>query len=139
MNEDIHTRIYQLLQQKGISAAQFADTIGVQRSSMSHLLAGRNKPSIDFLQKCIQAYPDVDIQWLITGKQTKISIKSTENIDNLQLNVVKSSEPYEQTSLFDSPQTEYVSKPPIQMQNRKSIERIVTFYTDKTFTEYIPE
>jgi len=139
MNEDIHTRIYNILQQKGISAAQFADAIGIQRSSMSHLLAGRNKPSIDFLQKCIHVYPDIDILWLISGKTSTNEVQASENKAQLRLNVVKSSENLEQANLFDSPQSVYSSNQAQRVSSKKTIERIVTFYSDKTFTEYIPE
>ncbi|HON52572.1 MAG TPA: helix-turn-helix transcriptional regulator [Bacteroidales bacterium] len=136
MNEGIHSRIYQLLQQKGISAAQFADTIGVQRSSMSHLLSGRNKPSIEFLEKCLIKFPDIDIIWLITGKH---SLHSQENNTQLQLNVVNSSGLLNQASLFDAVESKTVISSTQKQLQKKSIERIVTFYSDKTFTEYIPE
>ncbi len=139
MNEDIHTRIYNILQQKGISAAQFADAIGIQRSSMSHLLAGRNKPSIDFLQKCIHVYPDIDILWLISGKTSTNGVQESENNAQLRLSVVKSNKNLEQASLFDSPPAVYSSNQAQRVSSKKTIERIVTFYSDKTFTEYIPE
>lgn len=138
MQEDIHSRIYTLLQNKGISAAQFADAIGVQRSSMSHLLSGRNKPSIDFLEKCLLTYPDIDIVWLITGTYSKIAETVNINNDQLQLNVVNSSKQFEQASLFDSEPAQYVKKE-TTVVTKKTIERIVTFYSDKTFTEYVPE
>jgi transcriptional regulator with XRE-family HTH domain len=136
MNESIHERINQLLQQKGINAAQFADTIGVQRSSMSHLLSGRNKPSIEFLEKCLIKFPDIDIIWLITGKH---SLHSQENNTQLQLNVVNSSGLLNQASLFDAVESKTVISSTQKQLQKKSIERIVTFYSDKTFTEYIPE
>jgi transcriptional regulator with XRE-family HTH domain len=46
----------------------FADKIGVQRSSLSHLLSGRNKPSLDFILKILDVFPDVDLYWMINGK-----------------------------------------------------------------------
>jgi len=61
-------RILALLKEKQISATKLADIIDVQRSSISHLLSGRNKPSFDFIEKILRAYPDLDAQWLITGK-----------------------------------------------------------------------
>ena len=57
-----------LLNQLQLSPAEFADRIGVQRSSISHILSGRNKPSIDFLEKILLVFPDIDIGWLITGR-----------------------------------------------------------------------
>ena len=49
----------------GITVSAFADQIGVQRSSISHLLNGRNRPSLDFVMKLIEAYPEVDLYWLL--------------------------------------------------------------------------
>jgi antitoxin component HigA of HigAB toxin-antitoxin module len=51
----------------GLNASAFADKIGVQRSSLSHLLSGRNKPSLDFI-KILDVFPDVDLYWMINGK-----------------------------------------------------------------------
>ena len=50
-----------------LSASAFADEIGVQRSSVSHVLSGRNKPSLEFIQKVLKRYPKVDGNWLISG------------------------------------------------------------------------
>jgi len=62
-------RFKQLLGQLNLSASEFADKIGVQRSSVSHVLSGRNKPSIDFLEKILIAFPDIDATWLISGRK----------------------------------------------------------------------
>jgi DNA-binding XRE family transcriptional regulator len=51
-----------------LNAAAFADAIGVQRSSISHLLNGRNKPSLDFVLKVVRKYPEVNLYWLLNGK-----------------------------------------------------------------------
>ena len=61
-------RIKLLLGQLGLSPSEFADRIGVQRSSVSHVISGRNKPSIDFLEKILNVFPDIDAVWLITGR-----------------------------------------------------------------------
>ena len=60
-------RIVKFLASEHISPAEFADKIGVQRSSMSHILNGRNYPSASFLQKMFQAYPSVNPRWLMIG------------------------------------------------------------------------
>ena len=57
-----------LLEQLHLSPSEFADQIGVQRSSVSHVISGRNKPSIDFLEKILNVFPDIDVTWLITGR-----------------------------------------------------------------------
>jgi transcriptional regulator with XRE-family HTH domain len=61
-------RISLLLKAKNISASQFADEISVQRSSISHVLSGRNKPSLEFVQKILKRYPEINPDWLLFGK-----------------------------------------------------------------------
>ncbi|HRZ76329.1 MAG TPA: helix-turn-helix transcriptional regulator, partial [Bacteroidales bacterium] len=60
-------RLHQLLKALNLSASQFADQIGVQRSSISHVLSGRNKPSMDFTEKILRHFPQVNLDWLIMG------------------------------------------------------------------------
>lgn len=64
MNE----RVQLILKTKNISASKFADEIGVQRSSISHIISGRNNPSLDFIQKILTRFPDINSNWLIFGK-----------------------------------------------------------------------
>ncbi|MCK5135103.1 MAG: helix-turn-helix transcriptional regulator [Bacteroidales bacterium] len=63
-------RLVQLLDIEKLSPSKFADIIGVQRSSISHVLSGRNKPSFDFLQKTLKAFPGLNADWLIQGEGT---------------------------------------------------------------------
>jgi transcriptional regulator with XRE-family HTH domain len=63
----MHKRLSSLIKALGLSAAQFADEIGVQRSSISHVISGRNKPSMDFIEKILQRFPRVNADWLIMG------------------------------------------------------------------------
>lgn len=53
---------------ENISQSQFADTLGVARASVSHILAGRNKPGFDFIESMARNFPDVNLEWIITGK-----------------------------------------------------------------------
>jgi len=61
-------RVNLILKAKNISARQFAEEIGIQPSGMSHILSGRNKPSLDFVQKVIRRWPEINISWLMFGK-----------------------------------------------------------------------
>ena len=63
-------RITQFLKSEGISPAEFADKIGVQRSSVSHVLNGRNYPSASFIQKMLSAYRTLNTRWLLLGEGT---------------------------------------------------------------------
>jgi transcriptional regulator with XRE-family HTH domain len=63
-------RLLQLLDLEQITPSKFADIIGVQRSSISHVISGRNKPSFDFLQKTLKAFPGLNAAWLMLGEGT---------------------------------------------------------------------
>ncbi len=64
----MNNRLKQFLAAENITQAQFADTINVVRASVSHILAGRNKPSFDFISAMMQKYPTLNIEWLMFGK-----------------------------------------------------------------------
>ncbi|MEY8021919.1 helix-turn-helix domain-containing protein [Muriicola sp. SD30] len=66
--EEFIARLEKVLDFYNLSAAAFADKIGVQRSSISHLLTGRNKPSLEFVMKVVRSYPEVNLYWLLNGK-----------------------------------------------------------------------
>ncbi|MCW5516686.1 helix-turn-helix domain-containing protein [Muriicola sp. Z0-33] len=61
-------RLERILSYYSMSAAAFADKIQVQRSSISHLLTGRNKPSLEFVLKVVKTFPEVNLYWLLNGK-----------------------------------------------------------------------
>jgi transcriptional regulator with XRE-family HTH domain len=61
-------RLVQLLDLEQLTPSKFADIIGVQRSSVSHVISGRNNPSFDFLQKTLTAFPGLNAEWLMLGK-----------------------------------------------------------------------
>ena len=66
-------RINLILQAKNITSKQFAEEIGVQPSGLSHILSGRNNPSLDFVMKVMRRYPEIDINWLMFGKGEMIA------------------------------------------------------------------
>ena len=67
-NLDFAHRLNKVMDYYQLSAAAFADKINVQRSSISHLLSGRNKPSLDFVLKVLEEFTDVELYWLLNGK-----------------------------------------------------------------------
>lgn len=113
---DFTNRLKKILENHQLTASLFADKIGVQRSSISHILSGRNKPSLDFILKVTKAFSDVDIYWLLNGKGHYPNVldnnASSSRIDG---SVVSKKSP---------------TTPP------KRMEKIVVFYTDGTFDEY---
>lgn len=108
-------RFKYLMKLNNLTASAFADEIGVQRSSMSHILSGRNKPSLELIQKVLTRFPKVSADWLIAG------VTNTEKIE------IK--EPQEK-----SVNTSKTS--PLAPSVGKSIKKIVVFYEDNTFEEF---
>ena len=107
-------RLEKILGYYTLTASAFADKIGVQRSSISHLLSGRNKPSLEFVLKVVHTFPEINLYWLLNGKGS-----------------------------FPSPgpgQEESAAKPeqkgmPI---GEKAVDKVIIFYTDGTFQTYTP-
>ena len=67
-------RIELILKTQNLTPTQFADAIGIQRSSMSHILARRNNPSLDFVMKVLNRFPEINAEWLLTGKNQMLSL-----------------------------------------------------------------
>jgi len=132
----------------GFSAAQLADQIGVQRSSFSHILNGRNKPSADFINKLLIAYPDLNANWLfglsenmLTSQRSKTGIRDLfsdiDTIKETQQNSPIVEFQYESKKVIPTP-AEKVKPQPI-IQSDKQIEKIILLYSDKSFLEFNPE
>jgi transcriptional regulator with XRE-family HTH domain len=137
-------RITLLLKHINLNAAQFADKIGVQRSSISHVLSGRNKPSLEFIQKVMTAYPEINSDWLISGKgninkesdgDIGLFKDKKENTDVSRSNISKM-----RPEALEKPNVngEKESKPSISTTDNR-IERVIVFYKDGKFKEYVPE
>ena len=108
--ESITKRVSKIMEDNDLSSSQMADKIGVQRSAISHILSGRNKPSLDFILKVLEAFENVSSDWLLKGENTteKSSVFSSEN------------------------------HPSMMPKNggEKTIEKVLILYTDKTVEEY---
>ena len=72
MVKNMIERILEILKIKNLSPAQFADLIGVQRSSISHLISGRNKPSLEFIQRILKTFPEINTEWMLSGKGSRV-------------------------------------------------------------------
>jgi len=134
-------RILEILKIKNLSPAQFADLIGVQRSSISHLISGRNKPSLEFIQRILKTFPEINTEWMLSGKGTPMNhgnylneeISPPLDLFHAEQEVnEKIPEPKKQ-------EPERVQKKKWTDPEGKKIEKIVCFYKDNTFREYLPE
>lgn len=155
----MNDRLDKLLIAEQLTPARFADIIGVQRSSISHIISGRNKPSFDFIAKVLQKFPRLNSEWLILGKGemykhmvqgslfgAPVPLHSESSVEP----IISSQEPveevvddeYEQSSQLSSREPEIKVQPSsiadIAPLLGKEVERIVVFYRDRTFVSYTP-
>lgn len=141
---DLNEKIKQILVDKNISPSHFADEIGIQRSSISHIIAGRNKPSLDIVQKIIKRFPDLGINWILEDEELPESISEIKpfkadnyTLQNAQKSGVASlAESRKNNGAQQYPVQENLSnaKPPVS--DDKKVERILIFYSDGTFQEF---
>ena len=106
---DLNSRVQKIINYSELSSSEFADEIGVQRSNISHVLSGRNKPSLDFLMKIKDRFPEIQWEWLIEGKGAMVfsenEAASTPSSYSLEESKINDDEPII-TGLFSIPSQE---------------------------------
>lgn len=141
---DLTGKIKQILIQKNISPSLFADEIGIQRSSVSHILAGRNKPSLDIVQKIVRRFPDLGVEWILDSEELPQTNPDADAFKSISKQSISNIKPGSQTSL-ESNRKNYLETPSVQINHKnnqkpsnreKAIERILIFYSDGTFQEF---
>ncbi|MEO8515821.1 MAG: helix-turn-helix transcriptional regulator [Flavobacterium sp.] len=157
--DDFIKRLEIILDYYSLSASAFADKVGVQRSSLSHLLSGRNKPSLDLILKIVENFPDVDLYWILNGKGNfpksdkeddsnfivPSSIPETKNfIEEEKIEIqpdLFSTEPsVEKNRVNENFQNNFSNTRILEHpKNNSDIDRIVVFYKNGTFKNYYPE
>lgn len=143
-------RILEIIKYLHISPSDFAEEIGVQRSSISHLISGRNKASLEFVQKILSRYPEINTDWLLNGNGQMLNkLIQTAITEELPFETEKTNEEKEPT--IESERTKYqretmkpeASRIPLKKKapeiDDKQVEKIIYLYKDKTFREYYPE
>lgn len=153
--EEFIKRLEIILDYYSLNASGFADKIGVQRSSLSHLLSGRNKPSLDFILKILDVFPDVDLYWILNGKgsfpknnETAPKEESKQekeirpnspapNNESLIPENLFSKESYTNKENKENPKREE-NQNVISGSASREVEKIVFFYKNGTFKEFRP-
>ncbi|MGQ1786676.1 MULTISPECIES: helix-turn-helix domain-containing protein [unclassified Saccharicrinis] len=154
-------RLQTLLATEKLASSKFADIVGVNRSSISHLLSGRNNPSLEFLQKVLVKFPHINPDWLLLGQGamyrnstnnnsipvpdptlfeekkpekevTKEEIKPIKQQKNN--NTEQAKEPEERAPYLSQKEPKVISP----LNSRKQLDHIVFFYNDGTFDTYRP-
>ena len=137
MDSSTENRIKFLMDTFGISPSSFADKLGIKRAAVSHILSGRNKASLDVVQKLLQTIPEISPNWIIFGYgDTYVKILDEEDKLEISKRFVNSQEFTNVTIEKDVP-IHFENKQPLVEENKK-IEKIMIFYSDKTFDTYTP-
>ncbi len=154
----MNDKIKAIIEAKGLTPSRFADEIGVPRPIVSHILAGRNKPSLDMVQKIIRRFPELGTEWILDENalpngvmevRSEINVAASKNPPAEQRRMV--SQPMNQPIAADIPVVPpqepakpqeapkpVESPPPALAPTPKNTQRVFVFYADKTFDEYNP-
>lgn len=144
-------RILKIIREEQLTPARFADIIGVQRSSISHYLSGRNNPGLDFVQKILLKFKNISSEWLILGKgemyknqglsqpifENNPPVPSTEQIISSE-DLKNFDNKNTQSEILEPQKVISDTEKPKVIDNQITIERIVIFYTNHIFKEYFP-
>lgn len=127
-----------------MSQAQFAQAIGVQRAAMSHIISGRNNPSLDVIMKILSCFPAINPDWLLLGKgnifrenakqpDTLFPSYSTSKIEVLSDNEVKPSNMKQTNEMVDEKNESN------SLYTTRNVSKIMVFYSDNTYEMFVPE
>lgn len=158
--EEFIKRLEKVLDYYNLNASSFADKIGVQRSSLSHLLSGRNKPSLDFIMKILEVFPEVDLYWILNGKGNFPMNSVQDEKENFIEHKISPTPIFEKQNIKEAIpnlfNTEEAKAPPSDVEKTKesialekvqnniipkrdsAIHKIVIFYKDGTFEDFSP-
>ena len=141
--KEFTNRLQQIIEYYDLSASSFADKIEVGRSSISHLLSGRNKPSLEFVMKIVKTFPEVELYWLLNGKGTfpKTEEHTSEKpiVSKISESKLESTSKKTENDLFSSSNDiKMENESPVKLPNRKDkkIAKVIIFYEDGTFDAF---
>ena len=137
----IGTRLKEWINTRGLTASDFAKQLQIQRSALSHIFSGRNKPSVDVLFKIKSTYPEMNLDWLITGV-------ILEQIENENPKILKSGADTDLSKVTnvniqnvdaDIQDVNIDNEAKIKSRNKDRIlVRIIELYSDGTFKHFDP-
>ncbi len=139
-------RILEFLKKENKTSSQFAEEIGVQPSSISHILSGRNKPSLDFITKMLLKYPVLNTDWLIFGKDPMYNVDDSvsdtlfsddDKVDSLFGNTDEVIDIQNNVTQKSSQQPDLSTEMGITDNATKTgLTKVILLYSDNSFKEY---
>ena len=143
--EEVANRIQQIIKSRGISNSEMADSIGLPRPILSHILSGRNKPSLAVIQKITETYSDIDVKWLLVGKESQPFITQEKEIqvENVELKQKLQTEDATNTVAPESIEPIQKNEPntiinPAISSNSNEVTQIVHYFANGTFKVFTP-
>lgn len=124
---EMKERIKEFIEYKGISAGELATSLDVQRSNISHILNGRNKPGATLIEKLLMAFPDLNARWLLTGEG---SMMNTVTLQEGKGEIKQTPPKHANTDNSIIPASAHKNLP------NKSVEKVILLYTDGTFSSF---
>ncbi len=124
MMNEIQDRIFLLVKTKNLTSAEFADAIGVQPSNISHIMSGRNRPSLDLVMKVLKKYPEIRSEWLINGVGSMTKDYGLFNEEDKGKSEKKSVNIVQQELLFD-PASEQNLEPNLKTEEELSKKNLI--------------
>ncbi len=139
-SEEFSNRLQKLFDYYDLNASAFADKIDVGRASISHLLSGRNKPSLDFVMRVVKNFPEVELYWLLNGKGEFPKTASQQKI-NKPTTLPKQEQPEKKKDLNPNLEHDSTNKKvdSSKVDSSSEIERIVIFFKNGSFKSFSPE
>ena len=143
----MNTRLQQFLAAENITQAQLADSLNVARAGVSHILAGRNKPSYDFLKALMLHYPGLNVEWLMFGKGKMYRDSSSEvhavpapehsenETDLLFSDEDLAEDIVEDVKIQSSNEIKNLSEPIKTIVKQRNVKKIIIFFDDGTYQE----
>ncbi len=143
-------RILAFLQNENKSYAQFAEEIGVQPSGISHILSGRNNPSLDFVTKMLHRYSSLSAEWILFGKGPMYKFVNQPTLFDMEIQNNEPEAGRDESAAVDWSGGQTASEGPERARQEaiisgdkngdpnKRLIRVLFFYSDKTFSEYTP-
>ncbi len=137
-------RIKEIMEYKQLTSSQFADAVEVPRAVISHVLSGRNNPSLEVVTKIVSSFPEININWMLLGEGEMLTTLANKIVSKPTRSEVKAEEPpvikndSDKIDEHDKVQNKVTPKSDKLSGSDKEIEQIVIFYSDKTFIAYKP-
>ncbi|WP_310991852.1 helix-turn-helix domain-containing protein [Aequorivita marina] len=128
-------RLEKILEFYQLSATAFATEVDFNRSTISHLLSGRNKPSLEFVIKLLEKFPEVEMDWLLFGKGSFPKTKERKH-EKPTLPQKPKSNVEKPSDLFSAENLSEESSVNENIQAGRPVQKIVIFYKDGGFNIY---